>query len=490
MKNCLKRDLTSELALINRMTGNVVCTIDSDQWCFNRDTSEDAIIATSTAQELITRFFKERAISLDGEKMTIYERDGRTDFVVKKSLITTIRPDPFHPQTNAKIFEFGVCNLSQVNDPLLAIINVDDKQMPSFFYYFSHWTKAEDRLVCSVDSPKVSCCLNGVRFNFRSRSFVVYEFHEDTKSKPQLVVEADGSFTYDEFCECVRRILTVIGFFTGVYCFGPFWVFNSQSHNFIAYNYCMPKGGSTKYHMWSLNPYEYLADADKSPEAAKKVEKELKPITKGQFEKLLMLLDEERYSHFFYIFQDINLNMTHLMASSKFPAYAACLEACKEWWIHKSPRRASMLFTKQERNDLIKRFDELLKKRYPGNPDAEYILEKKIRNHSIFRSGNMDELKEAISSVGVDLSEEEIGALSWRNDILHGRDIIKSAFSGDCPALYVNESERKLFLLHEIIWRFIMKTIGYEGLYIDVAKVNELFRDSKTNNGEPLKKRV
>ena len=35
-----------------------------------------------------------------------------------------------------------------------------------------------------------------------------------------------------------------------------------------------------------------------------------------------------------------------------------------------------------------------------------------------------------------------------------------------------------------------MKVIGYEGMYIDVANLNKLFRSSASNNARPLMKKV
>ena len=491
MANCFKRNLTSEIILKDRLSGEMMCTIGSDRWQLGFPDGDNNIVGVSFDQVPWQRVLQNHLFTLDGKNMLVHMEENPRELIIKRSLITTIKPDPLHPKTVAKIFELGINVLDQIDVPMLAIIPVNDFQKPDFFHYFGHCVAENERLICSVDSPRVTCCLNGIRFNLRNRSFLVYEYCEDIKSANwQIVVESEGNFSYVEFCECVRRIMVVIGFFTGTYYFGPFWIFNVQTHDFIAYNHCMPKGGVAKYHMWSLNPYEYLVDADKNPVAAREIEKELKPITRNQFERLLNLLDDERYSYFFYIFQDISLNMLHLTAAAKFPAYAACLEACKEWWSHKNPQHNAMLYTKEQRLEIIGKMEELLMTHYVDSSDTAYILEKKIKNQSIFRAGNMDELKVAIKGVGMTLSDEEVKALGWRNDILHGRDIIKSTFASDSPSAYINEMERKLFMLHEIIWRFIMKSIGYNGSYVDVAKVNELFRDSKSNGGLPLKKQV
>ena len=494
MANCFKRDLAAEIILKDRLSDDVACTIGSDRWQLGYSDGDEDIVGVSIEQAPLQQVLRNRVFTLDGKSLLINMGENPLDLIIKRSLITTIKPDPFHPKTVAKIFELGIRDLDRIKAPLLAVIPIDHFQKPDFFHYFGHWVTEDERLICSVDSPQASCCLNGIRFRFRDQLFLVYGYCEDNKSaRRQIIVESEGAFSYTEFCECVRRILVVIGFFSGTYYFGPFWIFHVSSHDFVAYNHCMSKGGMAKYHMWSLNPYEYLADADKEPVAAREIEKGLKPITRGQFEKLLVQLDEERFSHFFYIFQDICLNMSHLTASAKFPVYAACLEACREWWVHKDTdktQQRTLLYSEEQRNEIIQEMEKILKTHYADSEDTEYLLDKKIRNLSIFRVGNMDELKDAIKGVGVVLSEGELKALRWRNDILHGRDIIKSTFSGDRPAAYINEVEHKLLVLHEIIWRFIMKSIGYDGSYVDVARVNELFRASKSNGGVPLNRQV
>lgn len=474
---------------MEQLTGNVECLIGHDRWKLECTTGYDDIVGVSFDQDPWQRVLQSHMYTLDGEKMVIPISGCKLDLSVAKSLITTVKYDPLHPKTIVKIFEFGVDDLDKINVPMMAIIPISKGiQKPDFDLYFGHWVSENDRLVCSVDSPRVRCCLNGIRFGFRGQSFLVYEYCEDAKTEcRQLVVESEGAFSFAEFCECVRRILMVIGFFTGTYYLGPFWIYNTQIHNFIAYNHCMPKGGTVKYHIWSLNPYEYLVDADKRQETAKEIEKTLRPITRNHFEKLLCLLDDEKYAHFFYIFQDIGLNASHLTASAKFPIYATCLEACKEWWTQINPRHLTALFSEEQRAEIKKKIKNMLENDYGEFHDTEVCI-RKIGN--IFQVPNMDVLKEALLGVGLKLSKEDIDALKWRNSILHGSNIIKTSFDEHCPNVYINEVEYKLITLHELIWRFIMKTIGYDGVYVDVAKLNQLFRDHKSNGGKPLCKHV
>jgi hypothetical protein len=253
----------------------------------------------------------------------------------------------------------------------------------------------------------------------------------------------------------------------------------------------MCKGGVAKYHMFSLNPYEYYSEADKRPDIGKTIEYQLKPVTRIQLEKLLVMLDDPKFSHLFFVFQDLILNVSSVMAETKLPIYAACLEMCKNWWKdhYKDDLKKSKtsLYNESERKDIYNKIVEILDKDYASNPDTK-ICKKKVRN--IFQAANQDMLAEAFENVGVTLSKDEKNSLGLRNPILHGSDVIKVQFDEDDNTGYVDEIENKCFIYHALIWRFIMKVIGYEGMYIDVANLNKLFRSSASNNARPLMKKV
>ena len=164
---------------------------------------------------------------------------------------------------------------------------------------------------------------------------------------------------------------------------------------------------------------------------------------------------------------------------------------CKRWWkngCEGGKRKAqNSLYSKKTRDDIYKKIVALLDTDYGDNPDT-IICKKKIRN--IFQASNQDMLAEAFEDVGVTLSEEEKDSLGLRNPLLHGTDVIEAQFDEDNSTAYVDEIENKCFVYHALIWRFIMKAIGYEGMYIDVANLNKMFRSAASNNALPLMKKV
>ena len=493
MKNVYTRDLSAEFIFLNAFLGVVQCDIDNTQWQIKMYLP-DGMSCETAELSAISDYIQQHPISLDGKSFPVQIGDANLNVEIVKSLYTTINYNPFKPFVLVRLFEFVMKPEMEKSCELRAIVSIaGNVKVPRFSDYFANGTVPDDRICCSVNSPDYGCRLNGVNFTFDNRKFLVYDHRQVCGDAKQnlFVVEALDPIDYNKFKMAVRRILVVIGFITGDYCFGPFWVFNATTHDFIGYSDSMCKGGAAKYHMFSLNPYEYYSEADKSPDIGKAIEGQLKPITRNQMEKLLSMLDDPEFSHLFFVFQDLILNVSSVMAETKLPIYATCLEMCRNWWKdhYKDDlkKEKTSLYTEAERTDIYNKIVEILDKHYAGNPDT-CICRKKIRN--IFQAANQDMLTEAFKDIGIELSEEETNSFGLRNLILHGRNVVQTEFDEKNSSTYVEEIESRCFLYHALVWRFIMKVIGYEGMYIDVATRNKLFRTQGSNNAQPLIKKV
>lgn len=491
MQNTFFRDLSKEILVCDLLQTGVICAIGEHRWQIKRHLI-DGMVCETTEYGVVEDYLKRHPISLDGKSCSMQLNGSQCTVEIEKSLYAKININP--AQTLAQLFEFGVKERMRKPCPLRALISATEKaNAPVFSYYFAHWTVAADRLCCSVNSPDYTCCLNGIVFPFNNKRFLVYDHFQGCNGAKQhlFVVEALDPIDYHTFKAAVRRILTVIGFITGDYCFGPFWVFNATTHSFIGYSDSMCPGGSAKYKMFSLNPYEYYSEVDKKPDIGKAIEDQLRPITRNQLEKLLSMLDDSDFSHLFFVFQDLILNVSSVMVETKLPIYATCLEMCRNWWKdhykEDMKKDKTALYTKAERDDIYNKIVEILDRDYASNPDTD-ICKKKIRN--IFQAANQDMLTEAFEDVGVELSEDEKESFGLRNPILHGRNVVKAVFDEENSSAYVEEVENRCFLYHALVWRFIMKVTGYEGMYIDVATRNKLFRSSGSNNSLPLGRKV
>ena len=91
---------------------------------------------------------------------------------------------------------------------------------------------------------------------------------------------------------------------------------------------------------------------------------------------------------------------------------------------------------------------------------------------------------------GVSLSDDDKKTLQLRNKILHGSNIIESEFDMTNVLPYWAEADRHCFAFHSLIWRLIMKAIGYDGVYRDEYELNSKFMKNESNNGSPLIKNI
>ena len=480
------RDLTRELEVIGSFIAGLNVSCSGCSWQLELS-ARDGLCLVSHDRVAVDAYWQRRSISLDNQSFEFIDQKSGERFLIERSLYKTVSCNPFKPNAKVQLFEFK--NDRPVgNYRLQAILSLRrGLSVPYPPHYFSESMLDVEGMCCSVNNNGSRCCSNGIRFTYHSVDYLVYEVSRDIHEAKSLVVESLSGIEYSEFTASVRTILNVIGLITGYYCFAPFWIF-TDAHEFVAYNDCLCDGGETRYHMWSMNPYWYFCDADRDSKLAQGVRSELRAVTKEQFEELLNRLDNKMFAHLFYTFQDLALHGSGLCASTKLPVYATCLEMCGKWWkdqlgtLDKKPK--SELFEKEVRDRITKRIEELLDNEAVDDSERT-ICKKKIRN--IFQSANQDLLLSAFEGCGIELNESEREYFKFRNPLLHGSDIIKSDSQEDNPRGYVEE---RCFGFHALIWRFIMKSVGYKGVYIDVAKRDQLFRASQSNDKKPLTRMV
>lgn len=486
---CYKRDLSKEIEFCNQFSAGIDCEIDGCTWHL-QEVDASCVMCEASGSSTKKKYCNHQLSVFDG-KLLVFDYNGhRKRAIIQKSFITTINLIPYDFPKKAKLFEFGQARGMQTISKFRALIRLPEGLSAPFFHnYFSHCVDESENLCCSVSSPNCLCALNGLKVPLRNHDYLVYSYQEKCGAVNQyLVVEALHEIEHKKFGEDIRRILMVIGFFTGRYDLGQFWIFNAKTHGFISYDACVWKRGTAKYHMFSLNPYDYFAEADKTLDVGKDIETKLRPITRIHFEKLMELLDNKEFSDMFYVFQDLILNMNSLMTVTKLPVYVACLEMCNKWWEKEAGEHShTALYSPQERKDIERKINEILDAEYGTHPDTAIC---KRRIQKLFQPANRNQLIEAFEGVGVVLSKEEKQAFELRNSVSHGNNVIQASFDVDNLNDFICETENTCFMFHSLIWRFIMKSIGYEGVYIDVPKLHDLFRSLKSNEEQPLMREV
>ena len=256
MKNVYFRDLASEIMLCDMFFSGMDCNIGGYKWHINMNMSNHMTCETSEF-EVVEDHIKRHTISLDGKTFPMHIGKKKFNIEINKSLYQTINYNPTKPLVRTLMFDVRLKTKTTNTCNYLAIVSIDDGvRPPEFSYYFANWVVPNERLCCSVNSPDYSCALNGIVFNYHNCRFLVYNHNQiGSNAKQFLVVEYLDPIDCKDFRVAVRRVLVVIGFITGNYCFGPFWIFNATMHKFISYSDSMCKGGVAKYHMFSLNPF-------------------------------------------------------------------------------------------------------------------------------------------------------------------------------------------------------------------------------------------
>lgn len=487
-------DIKAELEFCGEFVHGVDCTIDNLPWRGWNDSTRGMACVSHETQAAIA-FCSNSSVSWAGKPMSCTINQKSQELFVKRAVFTGVHPSGGGNEsleTEARLFEFSKENPMPVSGKFRVVVCVEGLQAPSFQDYFGKVGDGDERVCISVDFPPIHFVGNGIEFNYHGCRYLVCTRSEATgQPRHQLIVETWDKIDYDAFCSAVRQILCVIGFFTGCYCFGPFWIFDADTHEFLAYNDCISKACRAKYRMFSTNPLDYFSEKDKSLHSIKTFAHQLIPFSKRNVEALLELLDDEKFSDMFYVFQDLALATQSMTVAVNCVVYAACLEMCAGWMADKIHRENSediySMFSPEERKPIADALKTFLEEQIQ---EPEKLQNAKNKMWGIFDRPNKDKLCIAFERGGVTLTEEDRNAISTRNKLMHGGNIIEMPSNTGKLLSCIEDAEEKCFQFHSLIWRFIMTSIGYDGQYIDCQKLGKLFRASKSNGGRPLIKDV
>lgn len=510
--NVYFRDLSYEVTYLSSLQNGVEAKINAEEWLLKFSLEENTLLLSSNSTSIdLSNSSVEEITKLNNKDIIFLNQPKTEKFVIKNSFVTNqsinIRTS-FQKITTACLLEFVKSDyvftephkfrtLIQYNSKINAI---------NFLYYFAHFIEDESQRLCiSTRNDKITNCLNGIAFFHRGVTFLVYNYKQNINDdKTYFVLEAVNSVDYDNYIVASNEIINVIGFFTTTYPFGPYMIFDYEYSSCIAYKNCLGKPRTAKYSMITLNPYEYYLDRDikdiifgKDDNHTKNlsVETKLKPVEKKQFEKMLSLLDNKNFSNMFFSLQQISTITSNESCQSHMVSliiYAACLEEIAKWFNNYIPNKSSeksILLSRKTRKKLIEEFSMILDSCKDENQEDIKKIKNKIKG-GLFCKPNADNLSEPFKYFNVELSVEDEKLLSLRNKILHGTDILESKLDCNNVLSYVTEINRYCLGFYSLIWRLIMKIIDYEGVYRDVATLNEKFWKNQSNNGEPFIKKI
>ena len=492
-----KRTLTTEVATCESFKSGFTALIDGRPWTLNW-TEVNGLVAETMDCDAHEKWRRQRLQTLNGMGIGFSATNGNVSLRIRQSVIGKISFMP--PRLTAEVGEM-CCARPKAITSLRAMIPYPSKLRSVWFpYYFAskiHGVNDIDQWVCScVDVGSALNLFNGIRFIHDDVGYLVYFTGPTNGSNPcYLVVEAFGRCGYDKFQAAVRRAISMIGFFTGTYPYGPLFVFNAKTSTLIAFNGCVISASSARYMMLSLNAYDYYANDDLRPNIGNEIEPKLKPVLRSHIERLLDLLDDQAFGDFYHTFQMLTTSMGFMPVSTRLVCYAACLEMGRRWvdCLRKadgggySDKKGSLL-TRTVRRKLLSTINEMLG---DSSLDTSEVAVVKKKLSGVFSAPNQTSLEQAFSHFGLGLPATDRKLLGLRNKILHGENILKTWFDPRGPSKrHIEECERYCFGYHALIWRMIMSAIGYNGQYRDVVKIDRLFRQQKSNKSRPLVRRV
>ena len=515
--NMYQRNLTHEIAIYSFFKNGLFSKIGNEDWLVQFDDNNRLMLSSTNTSIDLSKSLLSEETKLDNRTLVFDDQFEPGAFIIKNSMV--IRQDT---SIGAICTRTTTVNANEIinrdyeaNDQhrfRTMIQCSDDDRNIAFQYTFAHFIADKTQRMCiGVSSDKVLSALNGICFTYHNINFLVYYYSTHINSPTKyFVIEALDILTYEEHINASNKILYAIGFFTTIYPFGPYMIFDCTSDQvrLVAYKRCFDKPRNAKYTMLTLNPYAYYLDRDIHDFIIKKqdngtvlqrvplsVENELKPIEKRHFEQLLVLLDNKKFSDMFYTFQEVSTTVSGESYSSHMVClmlYAVCLEAAANWFhsVYKQDSTAKRsLLSDKAKKEIREEFLSILDRYTDENSDDITKIKNKI-NGWLFSMPNADNLSAPFDFFDIELSDGDSFLLNLRNKILHGTDVLESKFDLENVLPYLLQAEQYCFGFHSLIWRLIMKAIGYEGVYRDEAKMLEKQTADQSNGGEPFVKKI
>ena len=512
-ENMFQRDLSQEVNYFSLFKGGLKSKIGNDVWLVQLN-EENCLTLSSTSDYIDLSLDVSSEEKIMNEQTLVFDdKNVLGDFSVRGATIIDQNTDIGTTCRRTMVVSAtGIINNKYEANKTYkfrTVILQDEKLLKiNFQYYFAHFIANQSQCMCiGIKTNKYIAVFQGVSFSYDEKKFIVYYYSEHNNSPTYyFVIESLDALTYKDYIDISDKILSVIGFFTRIYPLGPNMVFDCSSEHpsLFAYNNCHIKPRVAKYTMQTLNSFAYYLDKDihkyylenntDEKEIHRKrlsLEEKLRPIEKRHFEILLKQLDDKEFSNMFYTLQEVS---TIVLGGSTYNPmvslilYAACLEESAKWFQHSvkqcRTKKASLL-SKDARNKILDGLSEILDRIEGENPNDITIVRNKITSN-LFSKPNADNLSESFEYFNIKLSEEDKNLFDLRNKILHGTDIIESKFDLDNVLPYVIESERYCFGFYSLLWRLIMKSIGYTGVYRDEVQMMEQQINGQSNNGKPF----
>ena len=475
------RDLANEVALVEAMHGSVLASIADEKWELKTDT-ESCLRAYHAGPTKFYQRYPGNFHALDDLSLSVEHNSAKVELRIVNSLLCTYNP------LRVSFLLQNVINQNLIlrKMRMRAVFSFGKvHESINFMNFFARKMIAADTedLCITVNPSETSFCVfNGISVKIQDINYIVYNYQKN--NVVYLVIEALTPLKHKTFQHHVRKLVATLGFFTTRYAGGPEIVFVAREKccsikDIISIDNTFVGPSNSEYAMLSLNPYDYYANEDIFPGIGNALECKLKPITKSTFERLIDLLDNPLFSQMFYTLGSVASNRNKQPFEVREEKNNSSL---------KNDMKTSLL-SSYNRTRLIKEFQQRVDELESEDDDDRTMVKNKIGSW-LFAMSNSKKLSNPFEHVGLRLSSIDKKIISKRNLLLHGKNIVQTQFCSTNPELYIAECKRLCFQYYSLIWRLIMKHIGFNGVYRDVEKLDRLYRNQKGNGGKPLLKKL
>lgn len=308
---------------------------------------------------------------------------------------------------------------------------------------------------------KSSCCSELIRTYIDGKEFHIF------KIKNYLFIDCLADIDFDSFYNQAICILCALGVLTGCFVENECFILSSSNNEFDEIEYIefksLRKSIFSTYNILPTNPYMFF-----SSDIAQRKQKTMAHINTDVFtvlvNKIYLSLPLENTLFVFLEALSYPLDTQPICLSVVLEGLCNYIKDNDEKSFLPIPDKGVAKKLRKEMKSLLNNYSAFF------SPDGKEIIEKRIAD--INSPTNRGKFEKAIEMLGLNLSDYEKQMLSKRNVFLHGRIDLETAVVKKNAPYYVKPLFSSQVLIR-LLYKMILKIIGYEGVITNILKYNE-----------------
>ena len=428
---------------------------------FENYKNQKVIIEDCDGKAFVTKSKRDFQLSFDGvfnyksNKKTKVYIDGK-EFIFKSVDFKGPINEVFANVSGKHKFDIDTVFKGSLNkEALFSMFFFDNSKRKNIFH-----TKLETAKHDGINTWAFDC----VRLAVNKNSYDITQYENNENS--YFVIETLKPTSLDKFEQDSYAIQKGIGFLIGYMPGGENYIFAGE--NFI-YRRLSRKSLKSIFYPVNSNPYSIL---HKEQDIADSYYGKLKVIPTDVISDFISQL---RNNEDFSVAIIFLMEVTSLKSVVSMPGvFSVILESLANTIIIKQNKLEKLITDKQLIDDIINDLNAAIDKHSSKiNTDAEIKIRRRISelnkpiNHN--RLTNAEKLRAPFDQLNIILSQEDVKAIDYRNDLLHGNilmndDSKRTSEEIDNQMLYISAK------LYTLISKLILKNSTYNGYLINHSK--------------------